>query len=287
MLREVIKIDEGKCDGCGQCVPACNEGAIQIIDGKARLISDLFCDGLGACIGFCPQDAITIEKRIAEPYNEFKVMEVICQKPDNVIKAHLMHLFEHNELEYLNQALEFLSNHNKEINIEFAPLIVPIEVKNTCPGSKMIELNVIKSKAEGTISAKDNNSMLNQWPVQLHLVNPNASFFKGKELVIMSTCAPLASGNIHKEYLDGRTVVVACPKLDDTTTYIDKLSSIFRIGGISKAIIVRMEVPCCGGLSKMSFLAAERADSKIILEEHTLNINGNVINKHIIYPREN
>ncbi len=114
MLREIVKIDEEKCDGCGECVPNCHEGALQIIDDKARLISDLFCDGLGACLGHCPQGAITIEKREAEPYDERKVMEIIIKGGENVIVAHLQHLKDHNEMEYFNQAVEFLNENGIE-----------------------------------------------------------------------------------------------------------------------------------------------------------------------------
>lgn len=285
MLREIIKIDEEKCDGCGACVPSCHEGAIQIIEGKARLISDLFCDGLGACIGHCPTGAITIEKREAEPYNEVKVMDIMIAKPDSVIKAHLIHLFEHNEKELLNQALEYLKSKDKKIEVEFGKIESEEQNHQGCPGSKMINLNVLKSAPPKAIKEAKNDSQLEQWPVMLHLVNPNASYFKNKELVIMSTCGPIASANIHKDYLAGRAVVVACPKLDNTEPYIDKLSAIFAIGEVKKAIIVRMEVPCCGGLSQFAMIAAMRDSMNLKLEEHTLSLEGNLINNRIIYNK--
>lgn len=285
MLREIIKIDEDKCDGCGACVPSCHEGAIQVIDGKARLISDLFCDGLGACIGHCPTGAITIEKREAEPYDEIKVMDIMITKPDNVIKAHLIHLFEHNEKELLSQALEYLKSKDKNIQVDFENKQKEESNNQGCPGSKMINLNVLKPKAPKTIKEAKNESQLEQWPVMLHLVNPNASYFKNKELVIMSTCGPVASANVHKEYLAGRAVVIACPKLDNTEPYIDKLSGIFTIAGVKKAIIVRMEVPCCGGLSQMAMISAMRDNLNLTLEEHTLSLEGELINNRIIYNK--
>lgn len=281
MIREVIKIDEEKCDGCGLCVPACNEGAIQIIDGKAQLISDLFCDGLGACIGECPQNAITIEKREAEPYNETKVMEQLILKSDNVIIAHLKHLKDHNELDYLNQAINFLNKHNRKIDFEFLN-----ENKHksngSCPGSKMLELNVLNNLQYNN---SKNDSMLSQWPIQLHLVNPMAPYFKNKELVIMSDCAPVASPNIHKDYLMGRSIVLACPKLDDTTTYIDKLASIFSIGNITRAIVVRMEVPCCGGLTQMAYLAAIKSGTNTEIVEDVLSLTGELIQSKSLIKR--
>lgn len=284
MLREIIKIDEEKCDGCGACVPSCHEGAIQIIEGKARLISDLFCDGLGACIGHCPTGAITIEKREAEPYDEIKVMDIMITKPDSVIKAHLLHLFEHNEKDLLNQALEYLKSKDKKIDLDFENK--GSEQQNQgCAGSKMINLNVLKQAAPKAIKEAKNESQLEQWPVMLHLVNPNASYFKNKELVIMSTCGPVASANVHKDYLEGRAVVVACPKLDNTEPYIDKLSSIFSIGEISKAIVVKMEVPCCGGLSRIAMISAMRDNLSITLEEHTLSLEGELINNRVIYNK--
>lgn len=278
MLREIINIDEDKCDGCGLCVPACHEGALQIIEGKARLISDLFCDGLGACVGDCPQNAISIEMREAEEYDEIKVMEMMIKKSDAVINAHLTHLAEHKEQELLQQAMNFLKENERETNYTFEEAN---QTQSGCPGSKMMELGYIKKPNDGQPSVTQ-DSMLNQWPVMLHLVNPMAPSFKNKELVIMATCGPLASANMHQEYLKGRSVVVACPKLDYTEPYAEKLQTIFKLAHIPRAIVVRMEVPCCGGLSQMAFYAANNADTNMILEEHTVSITGDIINKKVL-----
>lgn len=211
-------------------------------------------------------------------------MDIMITKPDSVIKAHLLHLFEHNEKDLLNQALEYLKSKDKKIDLDFENK--GSEQQNQgCAGSKMINLNVLKQAAPKAIKEAKNESQLEQWPVMLHLVNPNASYFKNKELVIMSTCGPVASANVHKDYLEGRAVVVACPKLDNTEPYIDKLSSIFSIGEISKAIVVKMEVPCCGGLSRIAMISAMRDNLSITLEEHTLSLEGELINNRVIYNK--
>ncbi len=278
MLREIINIDEEKCDGCGVCVPACHEGALQIIEGKARLISDLFCDGLGACVGECPQNAITIEKRETEEYDEIKVMEIMIQKSDAVINAHLTHLAEHKENELLQQAINFLKENERNTNFSF---IEDTKSQSGCPGSKMMDLGFIK-KSNNNQQYDEQDSMLNQWPVMLHLVNPMAPYFKNKELVIMATCGPVASANVHQTYLKDRSVVVACPKLDYTEPYTEKLQTIFDIAKTPRAIVVRMEVPCCGGLTQMSLIAASNSNSNMILEEHTVSVTGDIINKKVL-----
>ncbi|MCX6153385.1 MAG: 4Fe-4S binding protein [Candidatus Kapabacteria bacterium] len=284
MLREIIKIDEQLCDGCGLCVPACAEGAIQIIEGKARLISDLFCDGLGACLGQCPPGAITIEMREAEPYDEIKVMDGICKQPASVIKAHLMHLKDHNEIIYLNQAITYLVENGFDIpDLDSKPA----ETSCGCQGTVHREL---KSK---TVYAPLNKppsneleSELSQWPVQLHLVNPNASFFKDRELLILADCGPIVNANIHSNYIKGRSLVIACPKLDYTDPYIEKLTEIFSGSGTKKAIVVRIEVPCCGGITRFAAEAASRSGrSDLIVEEHILGIDGSLKSKTIIFGK--
>lgn len=281
MKRQIIHIDEEKCDGCGLCVPECHEGAIRIIEGKARLISDLFCDGLGACIGHCPQDAIKIEEREAEPYDEIKVMEKLFKGPESVMIAHLKHLKDHQAIDYFSQGINFL----KERGIE-NPFKKEIAVEHEhssgsacgCPGSKMMELTPDPETSPG-----DNSgplpSQLAQWPVQIHLVSPAAPYFKNKELVIMSTCGPLASANIHKEYLQGRSVVVGCPKLDYTEPYAEKLAAIYAESNTPKVIVVIMEVPCCGGMAQMAQDALRMSGREDLeLEIHVMGIKGKIIN---------
>ncbi len=278
MIRKVIEIDEEKCNGCGLCVPACHEGAIQIIDGKARLISDLFCDGLGACIGDCPEGAIKVIEREAEPYNEALVMESMLKKPRSVVVAHLKHLKDHNEIGYLNEAMDILKARGIEINLDNEPL----RVVSACPGTLAREIKrEEKPKLETSVRMP---SELEQWPVQLHLVNPSASFFNNKELIIMSTCGPIVNANVHEDYIKGRSVIVACPKLDRTEPYIPKLTAIFAANNIPKVTIVRVQVPCCGGLSHIAVEAARQSGKQnLTIEEHTLAISGELIKQTIVF----
>jgi len=285
MIRKIIKIDEEKCTGCGDCIPECKEGALQIIDEKCRLVSELFCDGLGACIGHCPEGAITIEEREAEEYDEVKVIQSLLDKPRSVLKAHMKHLKDHGADEFLKQATDYLEKIGIEnpIKEKADTNDEKVEFKG-CPGSLMrfVDDNIDEEK---NVEAMEHHSQLRQWPVHLHLVNPNMPVFKGKDLVVMSTCGPLASANIHEQYLKGNAVVVACPKLDYTEPYSDKLASIFTTANTRKVIIVRMEVPCCGGLSTITEKAVNLSGRKDIqLEEHILSIDG-TLKKVNSYPR--
>ena len=276
MLRQIIEIDEEKCDGCGLCVPECHEGALQIIDGKARLISDLFCDGLGACIGHCPVDAITVIEREAEPYDEIKVLKQILKQPDSVLKAHLKHLLDHQAFEHLDTAVNYLKESEIKNPLEVAEKKETHINSRGCPGSRIMQFN--SPAPDNNFDTPNIPSELRQWPVQLHLVNPNAPYFKNSELVIMATCGPIASANVHKDYIKGNSIVVACPKLDYTAPYTEKLAEIFKIANIKKATVVIMQVPCCSGLMKFATDARKmsgRDDLPIV--EHTMDLQGNLL----------
>jgi len=241
-----------------------------MIDNKARLISDLFCDGLGACIGHCPQGAISIEERDAQPYNETKVMVNIVKQGINVIKAHLCHLKEHNEMGYLKEAMEFL----REKNIHISPeeIFGHKHQGHACPGSKMMDLRKKDSK-----TGKDKvniSSELSQWPVQLHLVPAHASYFDGAHILIAADCVPFAYANFHQDLLKGKILLVGCPKLDDLDSYKDKLKQIFKDNNINSVTYAHMEVPCCFGLFPVIKEALENSGKKIPLEEITITIQG-------------
>jgi ferredoxin len=304
MNRTIVKIDEEKCTGCGLCIPNCHEGALQIIDSKARLISDLFCDGLGACLGHCPEGAITLEEREAEPYDEKRVMEIIVKQGRNTVLAHLQHLKEHNETEFLRQAIEFI----KENNIDMSPegtMIKPTTLNTTfdtlkeaqatqkpvesgcgggCPGSRTIDFNIDLKKVEEaalavTLSpAVDTPSELRQWPVQLHLVNPSASYFRNADVVLSADCVAFSMGNFHSYFLKGKSLAIACPKLDtNKEVYVDKLAAMISETKINTLTVVMMEVPCCGGLMGMAQMALQRSGRKIPVKQVIISVQGEIM----------
>jgi NAD-dependent dihydropyrimidine dehydrogenase PreA subunit len=282
MKRKIIEIDDEKCNGCGLCIPNCQEGALQIIDGKARLISDLFCDGLGACIGHCPEGAIEIIEREAEAYNERKVMEIISTKGRNTILAHLEHLRDHNERDYLKEAIDFIKEKNidmSEINEPNVPQ--PVHVGG-CPGSRTMDFNIKEpmTVAAAGIAADpmDVPSELKQWPVQLHLLNPQASYFRNADVVLAADCAAFAMGNFHARYLKGKSLAIACPKLDtNKESYLQKLTSMIADTKINSLTVVIMEVPCCGGLLQMAQTARENANRNIPVKLAVVSIQGDVL----------
>ncbi|MGL1890361.1 MAG: 4Fe-4S binding protein [Spirochaetaceae bacterium] len=281
MLRDIISIDEDKCDGCALCIPGCPEGALQIIDGKARLVSDLSCDGLGACIGDCPTGALVIEKRDVPPYDERVVMANIVTKGEKTILAHLRHLKDHNEMEFFNQALDYLQEMGADNPLKFG-LNTPESIKDEpkehvgCPGSKQMEINRpdTDNKQTGDIEM---NSELTQWPVQLHLVKPSAPFFKKKDLLLAADCVAFAVGNFHKEYLKDKGLAIACPKLDNSQEeYVTKLVDIIDTAETNTLTVMIMEVPCCSGLLKTAQLATQRAARKIPLKVVTVARDGKI-----------
>ena len=296
MKRKIIRIDEEKCTGCGLCIPNCQEGALQIIDGKARLISDLFCDGLGACIGHCPEDAIEIIEREAEPYDERKVMEVLVSKGRNTIMAHLEHLKDHREEEFLNQAIQYL----KENKIDMSPenehtqkhsgarqesIAEQIRKEHLqsgcgCPGAMAMDFREPEEPvAEPTrIVPEEIPSELKQWPVQLHLLNPVASYFRNADVVLTADCVPFAMANYHARYLKGHSIAIACPKLDtNKESYIEKLTGMITDARINSLHIVMMEVPCCGGLLQMAQIARQNSGRNVPIKKSIISLQGEVL----------
>jgi ferredoxin len=273
--RKIIKIDEKKCDGCGVCIPNCPEGALRVIDGKARLISDLFCDGLGACIGHCPQGAITIEERQAAPYDERKVMENIVTQGANVIKAHLEHLREHGEAELLRQATDFLKENGIENPLKDAHGAHRGHGLSGCPGSRMMDFRQGEAAREKRAIPKT-KSRLRQWPVQIMLVPPNAPYFKDADLLIAADCVPFAYANFHEELLRGKALLVGCPKLDDIEFYREKITQILKNNSVRSVTYAHMEVPCCFGLVRAIESAIAASGKKIPFQEITVSIKGEI-----------
>lgn len=287
MKRTIINIDEEKCDGCGNCVEGCHEGALQIIDGKARLVSELFCDGLGACIGECPQNAITLEEREAQPYDEIAVMERISGQGENTVIAHMKHLRDHNEMKYYNQAIDYIKENNLEIDLTklSQKQMFNIMEKHSgggCPGSKSMDFRKNDTE-ESALSVVDQPSTLNQWPVQMHLVNPGASYFSNADVLLAADCVAFSMGNFHSKYLKGKSLAIACPKLDSNMeVYVDKLTAMIDESNINTLTVMIMEVPCCGGLLKIAQMALQKAGRKIPLKLMVVGIRGDVISEQWI-----
>ncbi len=305
MVREIITIDEEKCNGCGNCVPGCPEGALQIIDGKARLVSDLHCDGLGACIGDCPTGALKIERREAEPYDEKKTMQNIIRAGDNTIRAHLKHLLQHSEHTLYNEACEALSEAGLNPN-EYAPASATMDTAAAtaqesaepavganvhhhasgggCPGNRMVDMRRSASApprvpapagAGGGSGSAPQASRLQQWPVQMHLISPRAPYFQEADLLLSADCVAYAVGDFHSRYLAGKSLAVACPKLDSNQdVYVQKLIALIDEAKINTVTVVLMEVPCCGGLLRLAKAAAAQAQRKIPIKAVVVNLQG-------------
>ena len=305
MLRKIIRIDEEKCNGCGLCIPNCHEGALQIIDGKARLISDLFCDGLGACLGHCPEGAIEIIEREAQPYNETVVMETIVKQGRNTILAHLEHLRDHNEHELLKEAVAYIKKHQidlspgAEIKPSIASTVIFENMKEAlnhvkpqqesacgCGSSKTIDFRIDMDKvnkaaavaATTTAAASPAPSELRQWPVQLHLVNPMASYFQGADVVLAADCVAFAMGDFHERLLKNKSLAIACPKLDSNKeVYVQKITALIDSAEVDTITVMRMEVPCCGGLVQMAQIARDAAKRHIPIKVVEVGIQGEIL----------
>lgn len=278
--RKIIKIDTEKCNGCGLCMPNCPEGAIQMIDGKARLISDLFCDGLGACLGSCPEGAIEIEEREAQKYDEKKVMENIVKQGSNTITAHLNHLKDHGERIFLKEAIEFLKENKIEMPKQLKEGTAMKKEHTGCPGMQIMNFGDSKDKQE---SISDQPSYLRQWPVQLHLVSPRASYFQNQDILLAADCVAYSVGNFHSKFLKGKSLVIACPKLDSNLdVYTEKLIALIDESNINTLTVMTMEVPCCTGLLQIAIQAAQTAKRLVPLKHITVGIQGDILKEEWI-----
>lgn len=276
MVREIINIDEEKCNGCGLCIPNCPEGALQVIDGKARLISDLFCDGLGACIGHCPEGAIVVEKREAEPYDERRVMANIITHGENTIAAHLKHLEEHGETDLLATAEAVLEEEGIVLQVGEPEACG----QGGCPGSRFLEIQREASEAgsNGDQDGPARPSELTQWPVQLHLVPAGAPWLKDRDLLISADCVAYTVGDFHKQHLKGKALAIACPKLDSgQDVYLEKLTSIIDNSGVNSIEVLIMQVPCCGGLLRLVQQAAVGAEREVPIRYSVVSVEGKIL----------
>ena len=264
MKRKIIRIDEDKCTGCGDCIPNCPEGAIQLIDSKARLISDLFCDGLGACLGHCPEGAIQIEEREAEPYDEARVMLNIIRQGPNVVRAHLDHLREHGETELLAQALGVLEKQGKQ------------QPAGGCPGSRSITLQ--RPPKPQASSPDEIASELTHWPIQLHLFRPARPIFPTVISCSPPTAWPTLPGIFTAKYLVGHTLAIACPKLDGgQEVYAAKLRALIDDSRVRSITVLIMEVPCCMGLLRMVQQAASESTRDVPVHCKVISVRGEIL----------
>ncbi len=248
LIRKIITIDESKCDGCGLCIPSCEEGALQIVDGKARLVKDIYCDGLGNCLGECPQGAIEMIEREAEPFDEKAVEE----------------------------HLERLEKEQAKQGTEKTP---------TCgvccgPSQERDSAQTLTSSvaAEGGKASVEEapEAELSHWPVQLHLVSPRARFLQGVNLLIAADCVPFAYADFHRRFLIDHSLVIGCPKLDDVDAYHGKLVEIFKNNSLQSITLAHMEVGCCFGLSRLVHSALEESGAQIPLTEVIVGIDGRI-----------
>jgi Pyruvate/2-oxoacid:ferredoxin oxidoreductase delta subunit len=267
MKRKIISIDEAKCNGCGKCVTGCAEGALQIVNGKARLVKDQFCDGFGDCIGECPTGALTIVEKDAAAFD---------------VAATKQNLMQTQGSDAVRRMDAASAAHERGEHSKPPQLPAHGHGGGGCPGSRMrFSANAGAQPAQPASAAGAGHMLasdLQQWPVQIHLVPPGAPFFAGRELVVLSTCAPVASADVHWRFIRGRGVAVGCPKLDRTDGYAEKLGAILRDATIPKVIVVRMEVPCCGGLTAIVREAVRLSGrTDLVAEEVTLAVNGDLI----------
>jgi Pyruvate/2-oxoacid:ferredoxin oxidoreductase delta subunit len=245
-VRKIVKIDEEKCDGCGECVPSCAEGAIQIIDGKAKLISESYCDGLGACLGQCPQDAIHVIEREAHEFDE------------KAVAQHLANMAKHGVPEpppRTDQARP---------------------IQGGCPGSHAQMLQPGMASRGLSNIGTGNISQLRNWPVQLHLAPVQAPYFENADLLIAADCAPFAFADFHGKFISRKTLLIGCPKLDETSVYLEKLGQIFSLNGIKSVEIAFMEVPCCFGLVSLVKEAVAASRKNIPIRLVKLGLKGTI-----------
>ena len=232
VLRKIIEIDDELCDGCGECIPSCAEGALEIVDGKAQIITDKLCDGLGACLGECPTGALKVIERKADEFDKEAVEEHLAEK-------------------------------EKETAEEKQ------QMPCGCPSTHIQTFVPIESHPETQFPAAtgtESESALSHWPVQIKLVPAKAPFLKGADLLVVADCVPVSYSSFHRDFLNGKAVMMGCPKFDDVQEYIDKFADIFKTAGIKSITTVIVEVPCCSGLPMIVKKGLEISGQKIPME---------------------
>jgi ferredoxin len=249
VIRKIIQIDEELCNGCGDCVPSCAEGALEIIDGKARVIAEIFCDGLGACLGECPTGALKIVEREADEFDEHAVEAKLSEKsrPEEEAKEHR---------------------------------VLPMAAGG-CPSARMMQsFEPAGAASAGSAAAGEPvESALSHWPVQIMLVPPTAPFLKGADLLVLADCVPVAFPTLHRDFLRGKRVMMGCPKFDNIEAYIDKFDQICKHSGIRSITSVVMEVPCCAALPVIVKKGMDRSGATIPMEEVVISVRGKILER--------
>ena len=246
--RKIIEIDQELCNGCGQCVPDCAEGALEVVDGKARMIADKYCDGLGACLGACPVGALRIIEREAEDFDEAAVEELLQQKKQPEMKA------------------------GTTMNLRGCPSaqLFSFQVASPCQAANKPKTDLKDSSAA---------SGLSHWPVQIRLVPPTAPFLKNSNLLVAADCTPIAYPGFHRDFLAGRAVMMGCPKFDDVQGYVDKFVEVFKTAELKSVTILIMEVPCCSAMNMIVDQALKKSNCQIPVEQVTISVPGKVIDR--------
>ncbi len=248
VLRKIIEIDDELCDGCGQCVPDCAEGALEIVNGKARMLAEKYCDGLGACLGSCPTGALNIIQREADDFDEAAVEELLKKRNKTEIQP------------------------GSDM------------VKGGCPSAHLQNFNQASQCQAANIPFKNlkpesDASALNHWPIQIRLVPPSAPFLKGADLLVAADCSAFAYPLFHSEYLKGKALMVGCPKFDDVDGYINKFTEVFKTASLQSVTIIIMEVPCCSAMINIIKEALKRSEVQIPVEQVTISARGEVLNR--------
>lgn len=252
IIRKMIKIDEEKCTGCGLCIPGCEEGALQIIDGKARLVSDVYCDGLGACLGECPEGALSIEEREAEDFDPHAVTKLLKEQGRD-IPTHM-------------PSPESLRLEKK-----------PSKPLGGCPGAALKTMTPCQQANTPSTKTPATGSNLSHWPVQLRLVPPTAPFLQEANLLLTADCVPVALPDYHTRYLRGKVVVMGCPKFDDAQSYVEKLAAIIAENNLQSITIMEMEVPCCSAMSMILNQAFDKAGVSVPCNRLIVSRDGKIL----------
>ncbi len=252
--RKIVKIDEELCDGCGNCIPGCPEQALQLVDTpkgkKARLVKDIYCDGLGACLGACPTGALEVIEREADPYDDEATIKRIKEVAPAMLEEHIEHMHKHT----LKKK--------------------PVEKACGCPSAQTMQWD----KKQGPLQDTSVQSELRQWPVQIHLVSPQAPYFKNANIAIIADCVPFSYAGIHQKFIRDHTIAVGCPKLDDAEAYVEKIAQIIANNNPKSIKVVHMEVPCCSGLIRIVEEAIKRSGINVPLKTVKISIKGAVMN---------